>query len=115
MPKTILLIQIFSIAAAGELVAQDIDRKPWDLTLHIYPSLSSSASDWSMTHPIYGASGGVSYETITGTFEQSLSVTVGWGMRRGNYGIQGNVSFLPQTLTKSQPVHEIDLTLVMGE
>jgi hypothetical protein len=98
-----------------ELPGQNIEKEPWSRSIHFNASVVGSKSDWSMSHPIHHESGGLHYESITGAFEQYFSVNGGFEMKKGNWGYQCNFEFMPQKLTKSEPITNRELNLFIGE
>jgi hypothetical protein len=116
MRKLIFLIPIvFTFIVSNKLFAQKIEEQSWITSIYINTLLTSSNCDWSLSHPIFSQGGGVQYETITGTFEQSIAVNGGLEMSKGYFGFQCNFEFMPQKLTKSEPIKNSELNLFIGE
>ena len=116
MRKLIFLIPIvFTFIVSNKIFAQKIEKQSWNTSIYINTLLTSSNCDWSLSHPIFSQGGGVHYETITGTFEQSIAVNGGLEMSKGYFGFQCNFEFMPQKLTKSEPIKNSELNLFIGE
>ncbi|MFC1481090.1 outer membrane beta-barrel protein [Candidatus Neomarinimicrobiota bacterium] len=97
------------------LPGQDIEEEPWSTSIYFNPSVMTSTSDWSMSHPYYSPDGSADWETITGTFEQQLSWNGGLEMKKGYFGYQCNFEYMPQKLAKSVPITDHELNLLIGD
>jgi hypothetical protein len=109
-----LLPILLAFFISTKVSAQNIEKESWTTSVYFYPSLVSQKSDWEFSHPIYNGMGGVQYETITGTFEQSFALNGGLEISKGYFGFQGNLEIMPQKLTKSEPIEKKELNLFMG-
>ncbi len=109
-----LLSILLAFFISTKVSAQNIEEESWTTSVYFYPSLVSPKSDWDFSHPIYNGMGGVQYETITGTFEQSFALNGGLEISKGYFGFQGNLEFMPQKLSKSEPTEKKELNLLMG-
>jgi len=116
MAKLIFLIpMVFIFIATTNMPAQNVEKGSWTTSVFLSPSLASSKIDWSFSHPIYNQAGGVNWETFSGTFEQSITVSGGAEMSKGHFGFQGKFDFMPQKLTKTASIKSSELNLLIGE
>jgi hypothetical protein len=109
-----LLPILLAFFISTKVSAQNIEEESWTTTIYFTPSLVNSKSEWDFSHPIYNETGGVQYENITGTFEQSFALIGGLEISKGYFGFQGNLEFMPQKLTKSESIEKKELNLLMG-
>jgi len=112
MRKLIFLIPTLCIfIVTNNISAQDIEKQSWNTSIYISPSFAVSNSDWSLSHPI----GSGRYETITGTFKQSMALNGGIEINKGYFGFQFNIELMPQKLIKSESAINNELDLLIGE